>query len=430
MRFKRTAALVAVAILGVAACGSDKDKAATTTAAPGGPTTTAAESGGGAGTSGAPETTGGAAPSGDPIVIGMDEDSTGSGASYAVVAGKTVRDVVAKVNAEGGVLGRPLELIVESDGSDSTQTATVARRLVDRGAKALIMITTNTGVVQAKPVFEETKTVAISPVALLPAIADPPDNSYSYMLANPTLDQAKVFIGAFQKLGVKRLAIFHDAVAGMVTLTDTFKAPFKDAGIELVAEEEAAPDASDVTAQVARIKDAKPDAIFVSSLGGQLEMMFHNTAATEMPGLPRFSLASIGNQPASWKLAKPGALDDLRYISSVTTTNPRTAEVAAWLKSVRGDSFQLSAYDVQAYDAINLLVEAIKTAGGVDDPEALRDALNSVKGYKSAFGQDGFTLSFSPEKHLGADGLCGMLLGTFTSDNVPGPPWTEYQPSC
>lgn len=360
----------------------------------------------------------------------MDEDSTGPGASYSTVAGKTVRDVVNKINDGGGILGRPVKLVVESDSSDPTQTATVARRLIDNGAKALVMLTTNAGTAQTKPVFSEKKVVAVSPIALLPAIAEAPGAEYSYMLANPTLDQAKVFIEAFKALNVKRLAIFHDAIPGMVTLTNTYKEPFKAAGIELVAEEEAAPDAADVTAQAERINDAKPDAIFVSSIGGQVEASFHNAAFELMPDTPRFSLASIGNQPDTWKLADKGALENLRYISSVTTTNPRTAEVEKWLKSVRGDSYRLSAYDVQAYDGMMLIKEAMEKAGTADDGVKVKEAMDSITGYKSAFGQDGFTLSFSATKHLGADGLCGMLLGTFGSDNTPGAPWDKYQPKC
>lgn len=364
------------------------------------------------------------------ITIGMVEDSTGPGASYAVPAGNTVRDLVERINDEGGVLGKKLDLIVESDNSDSTQTATVARRLVDKGADVLLMITTNAGTAQAKPVFTETETVTIAPVALLPDIAEGPDSDFSYILANSTDDQAQVLIGAFKELGVKKLGIFNDSVPGMIAMTDGFIPHFEEAGIEIVAREQGDTDAADVSAQVARIKNANPDAVFVSSIGGQIEMMFHNTAATEMPDVPRFSLASIGNQPDAWKLAKGDALANLRYISSVTLTNPHTADVNDWLKSVRGDDFVISAYDVQAYDAVRLLVKAIEDAGGVEDRVKIRDSFNAISGFESSFGQKGFTLSFAPDDHIGADGLCGILLGTFTKDNVPGDPWDVYQPSC
>ncbi|HTO00816.1 MAG TPA: ABC transporter substrate-binding protein, partial [Microthrixaceae bacterium] len=222
MRFRKLLAIGLVAAVGITACSSSDD---------------ASKSDGDSGKGGS---------SSEPIRIGMLEDSTGPGASYAVVAGDTVRDLVKKINDEGGVLDRKLELIVDSDASDSTQTATVTRRLIDKGADVLLMITTNAGTVQTKPVFNETKTVAISPVALLTDIAEPPDHEFSYILANPTSDQAEVFIGAFKKLGVKKLAIFNDAVPGMVALTDTFIPAFEKAGIKVVAREEAATDAPGV----------------------------------------------------------------------------------------------------------------------------------------------------------------------------------------
>src|ERR671924_620574 len=49
-------------------------------------------------------------PEGEPIVIGMDLDSTGPGASYSVIAGQTIEDAITQGNEDGGILGRPVEL--------------------------------------------------------------------------------------------------------------------------------------------------------------------------------------------------------------------------------------------------------------------------------------------------------------------------------
>jgi branched-chain amino acid transport system substrate-binding protein len=49
---------------------------------------------------------------GTPIVIGMDEDSTGPGAAYSTIAGKTIRLAIQDINDKGGVLGHPLKLVV------------------------------------------------------------------------------------------------------------------------------------------------------------------------------------------------------------------------------------------------------------------------------------------------------------------------------
>jgi branched-chain amino acid transport system substrate-binding protein len=46
------------------------------------------------------------AATGEPIIIGLDQDSTGPGASYSNIAGKTIRLAVQDINDKGGVMGR------------------------------------------------------------------------------------------------------------------------------------------------------------------------------------------------------------------------------------------------------------------------------------------------------------------------------------
>src|SRR6185436_2751091 len=132
--------------LTVAACGGDDDDdgaAATTTAGAAAATTTAdaASSGSDApGTSaGATDDTAAAEPaSGEPFLIGINADTTGPGAPYSVPAFNTVKSTIELVNKNGGVLGRPLELIQGNDESDATKTPAVLAQLKDKGAIFLL----------------------------------------------------------------------------------------------------------------------------------------------------------------------------------------------------------------------------------------------------------------------------------------------------
>src|SRR5690606_39512390 len=77
----------------------------------------------------------------DYIVIGMDEDSTGPGASYSTIAGNTVRAAVNRLNADGGIGGKEVRLVVENDESSPTNTPSIIRKLVDQGASAIVLAT-------------------------------------------------------------------------------------------------------------------------------------------------------------------------------------------------------------------------------------------------------------------------------------------------
>jgi urea transport system substrate-binding protein len=113
----------------LAACGSDEEDGATTAdagTAPAATTTPDAGTTPAAGTEAA-----GGAPSGEPIKIGVLTDVTGGfsvvGASNVAVAQFTAD----KINAEGGILGRPVEIVVGDGASDAAAGATAARTLVE-----------------------------------------------------------------------------------------------------------------------------------------------------------------------------------------------------------------------------------------------------------------------------------------------------------
>ena len=386
-----------------------------------------AVSGCGTDKSGGEQPTNGTA-TGAPIVIGMDEDSTGPGASYSTIAGKTIRLAVQDINNKGGVLGRPLNLVVENDESDPTKVPAVLQKLASRGAKALFLQSGSAAIIQAKSTLTTLGLPAIAPTGVTSTLVTPPNNELIYMLANTTDDWADVYCGAFKAANITKLGVLTDDTTTIAALNKALFAAMSC--VQIVATEKGAANASDLSAQVARLKNAKPDAVLVTSVGGAFEVLAQNTLASQMAGTKRFSLASIGNQPSSWKLASPGALNGLIFMGSINSDNPRTKALTDLLHEKNGKSYEITAYDAQAWDSVQLLKAAIEKAGGVDDPKKLNEAMQSTNGYSATFGQATFTLSFAADKHLGADGLCGLSLIEFGSDNRPKGPWSTYQPPC
>lgn len=365
----------------------------------------------------------------DYIVLGMDEDSTGPGASYSTIAGSTVRATVARINAAGGINGKEVRLVVENDESSPTNTPSVIRKLVDQGASAIILSTGSGSALQAKQISQSTGIVTIAPTALTDTVAGPPGNEFAYMAPNPLAQYADVYCGAFEAQGRKRLGVIADsspAISGILNTLD----PRLRKCIDIVGTQKAAVDAADLTAGVSRLLDSDPDVVLVASVGGNFELLAQNTVHRLAPDLQRFSLASIGNQPASWKLAQPGALDGLVYMGSLSADNRRTAELQNWLRTVKGPGYSLTAYDAQAYDSVMLLARAIELAGTHTDPHLLNRAMQEIRDVPASFGQSPLTLSFSPDKHIAPDSACGLVLIEFGSDNTPAGPWSEYQPQC
>lgn len=372
---------------------------------------------------------GGAESTGEEIIFGMDEDSTGPGAAYATIAGATTRMAVDEINANGGIDGKQIRIVVGNDESDPTKTPTVVRKLVDEGAQVLILNTGSAAVLQAKSVVKQAGIPVIAPTAVTTSVGLAPDNEFTFMLANGVDQFANAYCGAIEEKGYTKLAILSDASPAIDNI-NKLMLPILEDCVEVVAQESAPVDASDLSAQVARLKQADPDVLLVSSLGGNFEVLAQNTLSSQLPGLLRFSLASIGNQPDSWARTNAGALADVVFMGALDQDNKKTQELEKKLKAANGDDYRMTSYDAQAYDAVYLFKAAIEKAGGADDPAAVRDALQSITGYEASFGQAGFTLSFGPDKHIGADGLCGLVLSGFDKNNEPTGAWEDFQVPC
>src|SRR5215216_1269976 len=80
-----------------------------------------------------------AAPSGEPIKVGAPYNLTGGYASIDNPAANGSKLAIKQINEAGGVLGRPLEIIVEDGRSDVPTITSVAKKLVEEdGADVMV----------------------------------------------------------------------------------------------------------------------------------------------------------------------------------------------------------------------------------------------------------------------------------------------------
>lgn len=366
----------------------------------------------------------------DTIVLGEITDTSGGASAYAPYTSVGMQLAIDEINEAGGIDGKQLELISESDGSDTTQTPTLMRRLIEDGADVIMMNSGSASAIAGKSVCVEEQILCVASTNLSADIIEPPNADNIYILGPTSAGIGESFAAGMQEAGFSKLAVIADDVPTIQGYVPALVGAITEAGLTQVAEEKVAPDASDVSAQIARVKASAPDVVLVMSLGGQTEALVQNALHAQLPDVQRFSLASIGNQPTTWELADEGALEGLVFAGSVDATNTRTSDFAAKLAEVGGEFSALTAYGVQGYDSVYLVKEALSMAEDIDDKSTYNAAFQQVSGYEATYGQDGFTLSYAADKHVGSDGNCGLVLATFGPDNKPGEPWPVYQPGC
>ena len=172
-----------------------------------------------------------------------------------------------EVNRAGGVLGRPLELVVRDDNGNPGDAVRVAEELVAREKVDLLMGTFSSAVGLAVADFaKQRKVLFIASEPLTDKIVWESGNRYTFRLRPSTYMQTAMLVPAAAKLGKKRWAIVYPNYEYGTSATAAFKQQMiarQASGLEFV--EVAVPlgkiDAGPV---VQALIDAKPDAIFSS----------------------------------------------------------------------------------------------------------------------------------------------------------------------
>jgi branched-chain amino acid transport system substrate-binding protein len=204
-----------------------------------------------------------------------------------------------EVNAAGGVLGRPLEIVSRDDTGAPGDAVRVAEELVSREKVVLLMGTfaSNVGLAVAD-LAKQRKVLFLAAEPLTDKIVWENGNRYTFRLRASTYMQTAMLVPEAAKLGRKRWAIVYPNYEYGQSATHAFKKQMialQPGGIEFV--EQAVPlgriDAGPV---VQALIDAKPDAIFSSLFGADLARFVREG---ELRGLfkdrPVFNL--LGGEP-------------------------------------------------------------------------------------------------------------------------------------
>lgn len=143
-----------------------------------------------------------------PIRLGMVADKTGANAAYGYSHEKVVRAAVAKVNKEGGIMGRQVELYVEDTESKPPVGALKFRKLAETYDVDFVIDSNNSGVaVACAPIAKEMK-VPYFPSASATELSGEKGNRYLFPACTSVREEAKgVAKWAVRNLGKKWVTV-------------------------------------------------------------------------------------------------------------------------------------------------------------------------------------------------------------------------------
>ena len=313
-----------------------------------------------------------AAPTGEPVKLGFFMSVTGRDASFGEAALRGARLAVDDLNTAGGILGRPVELVVEDNRSLPGESATAAKKLIARDkVVALIGECASARTLEAAPVAQAAGIPLVTPASTNPRVTAVGDCIFRVCFADP-FQGAILATYAYKNLGLRRAALLIDSTAPYsVGLAEVFAKTFTALGGEIVASQKYSGDAKDFRAQLTAIRSTKADAIFLP--GYYVAAGLAAQQAREL-GLRATLLGGDGFEAPQLLEIGGAALEGTVYSThySAESQDPASRRFVAAYQARHGSvPVGLAAL---TYDAIHLVADAARRAG-TTERTALKQAL-------------------------------------------------------
>lgn len=341
----------------------------------------------------------------EPIKIGSFLSVTGPASFLGDPELKTLEMYVEKINEEGGVLDRPLELIHYDDVGNASSARNFASRLLRSDRVDIIVGGSTTGATMAAVPLVQQAGVPFISLAGAVVITNPVKK---WVFKTPQTDRmaAERILGDMKDRGLTKIGL----ISGTGGFGSSGRAQTLEVaemmGVEIVADETYSGSDTDMTAQLTNIRNTDGvEAVlnFGFGQGPAIVTRNYDQLGIELPFYQSHGVASdsflelAGNSAEGLRLpASPLLVPD-----SLPESDPQK-DVVQMYKSeyeARWDT-KVSTFGAYAYDGLMLAVRAIEEAGSTD-PDAVRDALENISGYVGVTGE--FNMSADDHNGLEAD---------------------------
>jgi branched-chain amino acid transport system substrate-binding protein len=358
----------------------------------------------------------------EPIKIGFVASITGGASFLGEPEKNTALMIQDWVNKEGGIKGRPLEILIEDSKSSESDAVLVTKKLIERDKVVVIIGSSTSGESMAMANICEKAQIPMISMAAASQIVTPADE-YKRVISSPK--------AAFEVPKVQRPWIFKTpqtdtsaveaiyaymkkkgiAKVGIITVSDGFGSSGRTElkrlapkyGITLTADEVYGPKDSDMTAQLTRIKASGAQAVINWSVGPTQVVVTKNWKALAM-GIPLYQSHGFGSKK-NIELAGGAAdgvicpLGRLVVWDKLPKNNPQYPILSKYAQEYQKRfKSEVSTFGGHAYDALTMAIDALKAVG--PDKAKIRDFLeNHIKNWPGTGG----IFNMSPTDHTGLD---------------------------
>jgi len=338
----------------------------------------------------------------DTIKIGAILAVTGPASFLGAPEAKTLEMMVEEINKKGGIKGKQIELIIKDSGANPEKALSFAKQLIEEDKVLAIIGPSTTGeTMKIKSVAEEAKAILLS-CAAAEVIVNP---VAKYVFKTPQMDKYAVIkiFEQMKKMNLSKAGVLSSNTGFGKAGKEQIEKLAAEYGIQIVASEVYDKAATDLTAEVTKVKAAGADAIINWSIEPAQAIVIKNARQLDFKG-PIFQSHGFGNikyVEAAGEAAEGVIFPAGRLLiaDSLPKNNPQKAVLTKYKKDYESKFKEdVSTFGGHAYDAMLILTKAIEKAGSTDK-EAVRDAIENLKGVVGTAG----IFNFSAQDHNGLD---------------------------
>jgi branched-chain amino acid transport system substrate-binding protein len=336
----------------------------------------------------------------EPYKVGAVLDISGTSSSLGTPERDTLLMMVDKINAEGGIQGHPIELIIEDNKSDEMEAVLAANKLIEKGVLAVLGGSSSGTSMAIMKTVQDAQIPMISLAAASSIVEPAAERQWVFKTAQSDIVMINKIIEYLKKNNMTKIAFMYMNNAYGDNGKKAISAAAPQNGITIVAEEKFDATDNDMTPQLTNVKSSGAQAVVVWAIPPSASILTKNYKDLGLT-IPLIHSHGVGNQKFI-ELAQDAAdgvilpIGKLPVTDQIADSDPQKAVLTSYINDYQNKyNTAPNSFGGYAADALSLLVKAIEKAG--PDRSVIRNELEKTQGLVGVSG----VFNMSEQDHNG-----------------------------
>jgi branched-chain amino acid transport system substrate-binding protein len=316
-------------------------------------------------------------------VIGVAGPISGSEAVFGEQFVHGAKKAVADINAAGGVLGKPLQLVIGDDACDPKQAVSVANDMASKGAVMVAGHYCSGSSIPASDVYAESNIIQITPASTNPDFTERGLKNVFRVCGRDDAQGPTAADYIASHFAGKRIAVVDDKSTYGKGLADEFAKALNAKGAEEVLHESITAGEKDYSPLISKLKQAKADILYFGGYKTEGGLIVRQMREQGLSTILVGGDALVTDE--FWSITGAAGEGTLMTFGPDPRLDPANAKL---VEEFRAEKYEPEAYTLYTYAAIQAWAQAAEKAGTTDAAK-VQEALKANH-FDTVLGKVGF----------------------------------------